>query len=410
MYFDFSKAFDTVPHYRLLSKLENFGIKGSILNVIRDFLTNRTISVQVEGKYSNVRRVLSGVPQGSVLGPLLFVLFINDLPESVKNKVKLFADDLKLIGNASNSSSIVDDLKQLECWEDVWLLRFNPTKCKVVHLDFNNNTNTNYYLNGVQLNTSELEKDLGVFTHESLSWKIHIKECVAKANRMICWIARNLITREKSVMLNIYKSLIRPHLEYCVQLWNPVLGHGNWQTILDLEAVQRRFTRLIEGIGLLPYSDRLHDLRLTTLAERRMRGDLIETYRIVSNQVEYGTDIFRVSRSGNNLVSSINLNVSKSNIRNLRKSFLSERVLPFWNALPISVKNSSSVNDFKINLEVFKNDCISKGISENHHHWTVSEEVISKIEGGNYLENKRKFNEYAWFHPHVAKKQFINLR
>ena len=140
-YFDFSKAFDTVPHYRLLSKLENFGIQGKILDVIRDFLSNRTISVQVEGRYSDIRNVLSGVPQGSVLGPLLFVLFINDLPESVKNKVKLFADDLKLIGNVANSSRIVDDLKQLEKWENLWLLRFNPSKCKFIHLYFNNNPN-----------------------------------------------------------------------------------------------------------------------------------------------------------------------------------------------------------------------------------------------------------------------------
>ena len=402
-YFDFSKAFDTVPHYRLLSKLENFGIQGKILDVIRDFLSNRTISVQVEGRYSDIRNVLSGFPQGSVLGPLLFVLFINDLPESVKNKVKLFADDLKLIGNVANSSRIVDDLKQLESWENLWLLRFNPSKCKVIHLDFNNNPNLEYYLDGVKLNASELEKDLGVFTHESLSWKVHIKESVAKANKMICWIARNLIIREKCVMLNIYKTLIRPHLEYCVQLWNPVVGHGNWQIILELEAVQRRFTRMIEGIGLLPYSDRLSALELTTLAERRIRGDLIETFRIISNLVEYGPDVFRVSRSGNNIVSNINLNINKSNVRNIRKSFLPERVLPFWNALPISVKNSSSVNDFKINLQVFKLDCISKGVTENHHHWSVSDELISKIEGGNYLENKKKFNEYVWFNPYVAK-------
>ena len=151
---------------------------------------------------------MSGVPQGSVLGPLLFLLFINDLPDSVKNKVKLFADDLKLIGNAAHSSSIIEDLKQLEEWENLWLLRFNPSKCKVIHLEFNDNPNIDYYLDGVNLNPSELEKDLGVSTHRSLLWNVHIKECISKANKMICWIARNLMIREKYVMLNIYKSLI----------------------------------------------------------------------------------------------------------------------------------------------------------------------------------------------------------
>ena len=409
LYFDFSKAFDTVPHYRLLSKLENFGIRGRILDVIRKFLSDRTIRVQVEGKYSFIRNVLSGVPQGSVLGPLLFLLFINDLPDSVKNKVKLFADDLKLIGNAAHSSSIIEDLKQLEEWENLWLLRFNPSKCKVIHLEFNDNPNIDYYLDGVNLNPSELEKDLGVSTHRSLLWNVHIKECISKANKMICWIARNLMIREKYVMLNIYKSLIRPHLEYCVQMWNPVAAHGSWKTILELEAVQRRYTRMIDDIGVLPYSERLDALKLTTLAERRIRGDLIETFKVFSNLVDYGSNIFKASRSGSNIVSRINLAIDNSNVKNIRKTFLSERVLPFWNALPISVKNSSSVNDFKINLEVFKNDCIKKGITQNCHHWSVSDEVLCKIEGGNYLENKKKFNEYVWFHPELAKKSFINL-
>ena len=100
-YFDFSKAFDSVPHYRLLNKLENLGISGKVLDVIRDFVTNRTMRVCVEGEISERKYVWSGVPQGSVLGPLLFVLYINDLPDNIKSKIKLFADDLKLIGNAS---------------------------------------------------------------------------------------------------------------------------------------------------------------------------------------------------------------------------------------------------------------------------------------------------------------------
>ena len=103
--------------------------------------------------------------------------------------------------------------------------------------------------------------------------------CVSKANQMLCWISRNIISREKSIMLRVYKTLIRPHLEYCVQLWNPAAEHGNWSLILRIESVQRRFTRMIEEVGLLPYSERLRILQLTTLAERRSRGDLIEVYK-----------------------------------------------------------------------------------------------------------------------------------
>ena len=247
----------------------------------------------------------------------------------------------------------MEDICELEIWESIWLLRFNPLKCKVMHLDFNDNPKIEYILDGVKLETSEQEKDLGVVTSSSFLWNDHIKTSISKANKMICWIARNLIIREKVVMLNIYKSLIRPHLEYCVQLWNPNAAHGSWQIILQLEAVQRRFTRLIEDIGTLSYSDRLESLKLTTLAERRIRGDLIETFKITSGLVDYGDNLFNLSRSGSNIVSNMNLEVSNTKIRNLRKSFLPERVLPYWNALPVFVKNSYSVNSFKINLKIF---------------------------------------------------------
>ena len=109
---------------------------------------------------------------------------------------------------------------------------------------------------------------------------------------MIAWITRNIANKEKTVMLNIYKTLIRPKLEYCVQIWNPKACHGNWSIIIvKLEAVQRKITCLINEIGTLPYSEHLGELRLTTLAERRKRGDLIENYKIVNRLVDDGENI-----------------------------------------------------------------------------------------------------------------------
>ncbi|KAL5265305.1 hypothetical protein ACHWQZ_G006143 [Mnemiopsis leidyi] len=409
LYFDFSKAFDTVPHFRLLSKLEGFGIKGKVLEIIKDFLTERTMRVCVEGQWSEVKHVLSGVPQGSVLGPLLFILYVNDLPEIVKNKIKLFADDLKLICNANDHRSIADDILELEIWESIWHLKFNPSKCKVVHVNFNNNPNLKYLLNGVELGASAQEKDLGVITHSSLLWNEQIKTSVSKANQMICWVVRNLIDRNMNVMLAIYKALIRPHLEYCVQLWNPVATHGNWATVLELESVQRRFTRLIDEVGTLPYSRRLEILNLTTLAERRIRGDLIEAFKATSGLTEYGQGLFRMSRSGLNLVSSNRCCKSATKVRNVQSSFLPERVIPFWNKLPSEVKNSTSVLNFKIGLESFKKERISKNEVNVLHYWNVSSEVVGRIEGPNYVINKEKHNEYLLSHPFVAKNRFINL-
>ena len=303
LYLDFCKAFDTVPHRRLLAKLESYGITGKTLDIIGDFLSNRSMKVFVGGQSSNVHYVKSGVPQGSVLGPLLFVLFINDLPENLQTCVKLFADDLKLIGNTNNYDKIVSDISLLEEWEETWLLRFNPLKCKVLHIDKNDNPMKDYFIDGVKLTTVESECDLGVLTNSTLDWSDNVKDSIAKANRMIGWISRNVIDRSREVMLLVYKALIRPHVEYCVQIWTPTARQGNWPTILALEKVQRKFTRLIEGVGVLPYGERLNKLGLTTLAERRIRGDLIETFKILSGIVNYGRSLFKLSASGRNLVS-----------------------------------------------------------------------------------------------------------
>jgi ribonuclease P/MRP protein subunit RPP40 len=215
----------------------------------------------------------------------------------------LFADDLKLLGCADDINSIKEDLKKLEEWENIWLLKFNPTKCKVMHINMNDNKKETYTLDGVVLDKVDSETDLGVSVSSDLDWRENIYSCIKEANRMIAWISRIIVNKDKFVMLNIYKTLIRPRLEYCVQLWNPKACHGNWSIILDLESVQRKFTRLINGIGILPYSKRLNELKLTTLAERRVRGDLIETFKIVNGLVDYGQNVFRLSRSGSNIVS-----------------------------------------------------------------------------------------------------------
>ena len=167
---------------------------------------------------------------------------------------------------------------------------------------------------------------------------------------MTAWVARNVIGRSREVMLLIYKTLVRPHIEYCVQIWSPAVHRGNWANILELEKVQRRFTRLIQDIGTLPYGERLRRLNLTTLAERRLRGDLIETYKIVNGLVNYGSNLFHMTRSGFNLTSR-----ASSNVGTLRRDFFAERVIPYWNKLPLSVKKSTNVNSFKIIWRSTKN-------------------------------------------------------
>ena len=156
--------------------------------------------VGVGDSFSELIRIISGVPQGSVLGPILFLLFINDLPDHIKSRILLFADDLKLIANAVNKGIIDEDLKSLEGWEDMWCLRFNLDKCKVLHISANDNPSNKYYLDSTELVSTESEKDLGFTMDVKFDFGEHIKASLAKANKMIAWVSRNVICKDKVVI------------------------------------------------------------------------------------------------------------------------------------------------------------------------------------------------------------------
>ena len=375
LYLDFQKAFDQVPHKRLLHKLKMYGITGKTLEVISDFLSGRTFHVRVGDAASEFFRVLSGVPQGSVLGPLLFLIYINDIPNGIKSFLLLFADDLKLIVNANLPNITQSDLDILSDWQKKWLLSFNTTdgKCKVLQVSKKGKARqyNEYFLNGTVLPVIESEKDLGVNVMSDLKWDYHISQSLSKAKQCVGWVSRSVISRELSVMLNIYKSLVRPNLEYCVQLWCPVPAHGNWSTIMELESVQRSFTRLIDGIGLLPYRERLQKLKLTTLIERRARGDLIEVFKTFRGKCNYGDQFFNKSRSGYNILLSGD-HATKVNA-------FQTRVVKYWNKLDKSVKRAENVVDFKILLEDYK--VTHSEMSGNY--WELSEEVFSRINDSN---------------------------
>lgn len=395
-YLDFQKAFDTVPHFRLLVKLSTFGIHGKTLNAVQDFLSDRTFSVFVGDSTSKQYNVTSGVPQGSVLGPLLFLLYINDLPENVKNAVLLFADDLKMIAKSSTKEINQQDIDNLVLWQNKWLIKFNTkdNKCKVLHAGKNNPCNS-YYMGDVLLPDVESEKDLGVTISKNLDFAEYVYSCINKANAMIAWVTRTFVSREKYLMLQIYKSMIRPHLEYCVQLWSPLPAHGNWKLILAIEAVQRKFTRLIDNIGLLPYKTRLNELGLTTLIERRARGDLIETFKIVNGISDYGEKLFKFSRSGEKLVS------RPGDEHRIKHSFFARRVISYWNKLPSHVKFSKSIDNFKNNLLRFKRDNFQNG-----NYWELSDEIFNRISDS----NRDEYVAFVTNNPVFARRRNINTR
>ena len=337
-YLDLQKAFDTVSHLKLLIKLKSLGLAEDLLEIVENFLSNRTFCVTVGEFKSLVYKVLSGVPQGSVLGPLLFILFINDMPHEIVNKLLLFADDAKLCARASTPILNQEDINRLAAWQLLWGLTFNTNdnKCKVMHIGKNNPCNS-YVLNGKALPSTEQEKDLGVTVNQEFTWRTHIDNSIKKANSTMAWIMRVIIVKDITTMTQLYKTLVRPHLEYCVQLWSPQPKHGNWEIIKRIEEVQRNFTRQMNGLGSLSYKQRLEKLDLTTLLERRARGDLIETYKILSGKTSYGQNMFRVSKYGVKLLYPTGKRSTRQN------EFLNSRVIKYWNTLTHSLLMSKQL-------------------------------------------------------------------
>jgi hypothetical protein len=287
---DFSKAFDTVPHTRLLNKLEHYGIQASTHLWIKHFLTNRTQEVLVEGSKSSPVDVSSGVPQGTVLGPLLFLLYINDMPSSISpgTSLKLFADDAMLyrkINNPTDSDNLQHDLDRLIDWEQTWQMSFNPTKCQVMHITKSRSPiNNPYTIHGTTLETVPTATHLGIDISNTLSWNTHINRIANKANSKLGFIKRNIKSVPQCIRTNAYMSLVRPHLEYCCSVWDP----HTLKNIKRLEGVQHRAARFVvhnyswEASGAALASD----LSWPTLEQRRAEARLSNMYKLTHNLMD----------------------------------------------------------------------------------------------------------------------------
>ena len=349
IYLDFAKAFDRVPHRRLISKLRCLGINGNLLAWIDDFLTNRKQAVTINNVISNQRHVTSGIPQGSVLGPILFIVYINDLPDQIKSFIKIFADDTKLfntIANLRDISAIQQDLDALYNWSVKWQLGFNATKCKVIHYG-SNNMEANYYLNGILLESTSKERDLGVIFDDKLKFSEHIGAITAKANSRLGIIKRTFSNLTPAIFVPLYKTLVRPLLEYCSPIWSPILKKDS----IEIEKVQRRATKLVKQIVNLDYNERLHFLKLDSLHFRRRRTDLIQVFKIIKGIDNIDHNIFfEISHNTHTRGHSLKLFKKQSNC-NLRKQVFSQRVINDWNSLKESTVQCKTVDSFKSALK-----------------------------------------------------------
>jgi hypothetical protein len=302
----------------------------------------------VAGTFSTWVEVMSGVPQGSVLGPILFVCFINDMPDVVESFIYMYADDSKIFRKVNfiyEAESLQKDLDSLQEWESKWQLRFNVDKCKVMHLGGNRNSHVKYYMKGSVLQETTEEKDLGVWFSNDLKFSTHVAKSVSKANQVLGLIRRSFTHIDCELMSLLFTALVRPHLEYGNVVWHPFL----LKDIQMIEKVQHRATKMVPGLAKLQYEDRLKRMNLPTLAYRRLRGDVIEVFKYMHGI--YTVDSTHILPCHNALGPitrghSMKLEKRGCNGR-LRANVLGYRIVNLWNSLPADVVSAGSVNCFK---------------------------------------------------------------
>ena len=349
IYLDFSKAFDRVNHACLIKKLGRLGIKPPLIDWITSYLENRHFKVRVNFTLSQAMECPSGVPQGSILGPLLFLIYINDLPQQVSSDLLLFADDVKLWREIRNHNDILvlqEDLTRLQSWADDNRLTFNTSKCKVVHL--RHVADYSYNFGNSPLEVSQVEKDLGVLVPYDLKSYANCDKNASQANLALVTLKRIFGQFDGRTFHIIFNSFIRPHLEYGNIVFPPSLQKDKD----TLERIQRRATKSVRGLKFKPYEERLKSLNLCLLEYRRLRGDILMNYSILNTSGHPLKHLLKLSHNTNLRGNTQKLETLHSRT-DCRHNFYSVRVVKCWNSLPTELVQATSQESFKRKLDLF---------------------------------------------------------
>ena len=355
---DFRRAFDRVQFKKMLAKLERHGIKGKVFSWIENWMTGRSQRVVLNGFTSDWIEVTSSVVQGSVLGPILFLIFINDLDEAIKKAdpktiVYKFADDTKL-GRIVNSEedavafqSAIDSLVE---WCENWGMTLHPQKCKGLHFG-NKNKLAEYNIQGNTVEKSIVERDLGVLISTDMKFSNHVKWITSKANAVLARIKRTVLYRDKVIFPKLFSTYVRPILETAIPVWNNTM-RGD---ISKVERVQRRALKCISGLRDKPYEERLTICGMQSLEERRKKLELVETFKVLNSDSNLGKQFQYIENRHNHETRSSRqgLLVPPKCKTRARRDFFTNRVVHNWNQLPLGVRNCKKVSQFKNCYDTF---------------------------------------------------------
>jgi len=353
LFVDISKAFDTVNHRKLLHKIKNYKIDPILCKWVSSFLIGRRQRVKIDGSFSDWTDVTSGVPQGSVLGPLLFLLYINDLPSVIKfSKIQIYADDTKIylrFPRDTDPTTMQADINEIMLWFERWDLKVATEKSFILPLRLTGDRPVfPYKMNDTLIPVAtDSVRDLGVQMTTDLSKADHIKIIRSKSNSKIGLIFRSFKTRNIDFLKKMFCVFVRPLVEYATPAWNPHLISD----ILAVESVQRAFTRRIPRLEDASYPLRLEILGLDSLEERRLKADLTEIFKIVTNRSGLFFEDFFTYRNdfGLRTENSLQLDIKFART-NLGKFNFFNKGADVWNKLPDYVVNSPSVERFKTNI------------------------------------------------------------
>jgi hypothetical protein len=352
IYTDLAKAFDKVSHPKLLEVIRSYGITGVLYEWIKSFLLKRDQVVTIKQSCSKPLEVKSEVPQGSVIGPLLFILYIDDLSsiKSAETEVSMFADDAKLF--SSNPHSLQNDLGNLCRFFKKRQLELAPHKCEQLTISKSAHEN-DFYIDSKKIRYSSIVKDLGVTMTERLQWREHVTNIKSMAFRKCLHILRSFNSRNIWTLLKAYTVFVRPILEYSSVVWNPPLI----REIDSLERVQHFYTRRICkrcNIPYTSYSDRLDKLGIRSLRYRRLESDIIMVYKLLHKLVDIPLcDFFHLYSSPyNTRRHQYCLEVKRCGSKGEQTTFAARVVKP-WNGLPASLVESATLAEFRLKLRRF---------------------------------------------------------